>query len=77
MPGEVDSDRLDLELTRNLDWQDCPGIDVGAWVMKQDCDVRSVPPAKPAQYRSPRKIFLNRIGAGSRPVAYVPHSLCL
>ncbi len=77
MPGEVDGDRLDLELARDLDWQGCPGIEVGAGLMEQERDVGSVAPAKPAQHRSPGKIPLDRLGAGCRPVAYVPHSLCL
>ena len=55
MPGEVEGDRLDLELACNLDWQGRPGIEVGAGLMEQERDIRSVAPAKPAQDRSPGK----------------------
>jgi hypothetical protein len=75
--GEVDGDRLDLELACNLRWQGCPGIDVGTGAVEQVRDIWCIAPAQPAQHCSPRKIPLDRFGAECRPVAYVPHSLCL
>jgi hypothetical protein len=77
MAGKVDGDRLDLELACDLNRQGCPGIDVSARVVQQECSVVPIAPTEPAQYRTPGQISLNCLGAGCRAVAYVPHSLCL
>jgi hypothetical protein len=77
MPGEVDGDRLDLQLACDLEWQWAPGIDVDARLVQQERDIRSGAPAKSAQHRSPRYVPFDRLRTGYRAVAYVPHSLCL
>ena len=74
---EVNGDRLDLELARDLDWQGRPGIKVGAGLVEQERDIRSIAPAKPADDLSPGKAPLDCLRAERGPVAYVPHSLCL
>ena len=75
--GEIQGDRLHLELAGNLGGQSCPGVDIDTGLMEQERNIRLVAPTQPAQDRSPGKLPLDCLRAERGPVAQVPHSLCL